>query len=500
MQDGYLRPFDPIDVLSRGQLEAVHGTSVAILETCGANVRHGGALSLLKEAGCLVDFETQMARIPAGLAEECLRLTPSSYVIRARDAANDVQVGGDRVHFMQGMGMRYVDPDTWELRPATLQEHAEAQIVGDALPNVHLMDGVFAYTDLAGVPGIMQQLEGLASGFRHSSKAQHYGYMKDSDRFAIRMAQALDVTLETEVDVAPAVAFGEDAVNTIWRFAELGWGIEACPGGNAGVTAPASLAGTAAQHWAATMAFIVLAQLIRRGAPVGMQLAGWVVHTKWAIPITAAPEAWYVGAVTNQLCRRWNIPITTPTGFCGQAKMFDYQAAAEKALGVVSTVLSGSNLHVLQGSHGEELGFSNILQVMDDDIAGAIGRFLQGTEVNDETLALEVVRQIGTAPASFMNTAHTRKYWAKDRFAPSAADWDTHVEWLRSGKKDIVTRARERAEAIIAEHEPPSLTAEQERAVSEILGEAREYYRATGDIRVDEWNSYVSALDTAGLL
>jgi trimethylamine---corrinoid protein Co-methyltransferase len=395
------------------------------------------------------------------------------------------------------MGMRYVDPDTWQLRPATLREHAEAQIVGDALPNVHLMDGVFAYTDLADVPGIMQQLEGLASGFRNSSKAQHYGYMKDSDTFAIAMAQAIGVTLETEVDVAPAVAFSEDAVSTIWRFAELGWGIEACPGGNAGATAPASLAGTAAQHWAATMAFIVLAQLIRRGAPVGLQLAGWVVHTRLAIPITAAPEAWYVGAMTNQLCLRWGIPITTPTGFCGQAKMFDYQAATEKALGVLSTVLSGSNLHVLHGSHGEELGFSNILQVMDDDIAGAIGRFLQGTEVNDETLALEIVREVGTAPASFMNTAHTRKYWAKDRFTPIAADWGTHVDWLKDGKKDITARAREKVEAIVSEHKPLPLTVEQGRAIDDILEEARRYYRSAGEILADEWGPYMNALQAA---
>lgn len=499
MQDGYLRKFKPTQVLSEGELESVHQAALAILATCGANVRHQKALRLLKEAGCLVDLETQMTRIPPALAEECLRLAPSSYLIEARDPRNDIHVGGNRVHFMQGMGMRYVDPDTWELRPATLREHAETQILGDALPNVHLMDGVFSFTDLAGVPGIMQQVEGLANGFRYSSKAQHYGYMKDSDRFAIKMAQVLGVTLDTEVDVAPAVAFGEDAVNAIWRFAELGWGIQACPGGNVGATAPATLAGTAAVHWADLIACNVLAQLIRKGAPVGLQIAGWVLSLKWATPLVGAPEAWYLGAVTNQLCLHWGIPITTPNGFCGESKMFDYQAAMEKSLGVLTTVLSGSNLHVLQGSHAHELGFSNILQVMDDDIAGAIGRFLQGAEINDETLALENIREVGTAPASFMNTAHTRKYWAKDRFTPLAADWGTHVDWVKAGKKDIVTRARERAEAIVAEHKPLPLTAEQNGAINEILKEAREYYRATGEIRADEWATYVAALEAAEL-
>lgn len=495
MQNGYLRRFRPAEVLTEAEVDAVHQTALAILATCGVNVRHGKALRLLRDAGCLVNLETQMARIPPGLAEECLRLAPSSYLIRARDPKNDIVVGGNRLHFLQGMGMRYVDPDTWELRPATLREHAEAQIVGDALGSVHLMDGVFAYTDLDDVPGIMQQLEGLANGLRYSSKAQHYGYMKDSDRFAIAMAQGVGVSLDTEVDVAPAVALGEDAVNAIWRFAELGWGIQACPGGNAGATSPASLAGTAAQHWADYIACNVLAQLVNRGTPVGLQIAGWVLSLKWATPIAGAPEAWSLGAMTNQLCLRWGVPITTPNGFCGESKMFDYQAAMEKSLGVLTSVLSGGNLHVLHGSHAHELGFSNILQVMDDDIASAIGRFVQGTEVSDETLALENVREVGTAPASFMNTAHTRKYWAKDRYTPGVLDWETHVDWVRSGKSDIVSRARERMEALIDGHKHLPLTDAQVDVVETVLAEARDFYRTRGDIAAEEWRPYQSALE-----
>ena len=168
------------------------------------------------------------------------------------------------MHFLQGMGMRYVDPDTWELRPATLREHAEVQIVGDALANVHVMDALFSFTDLKDVPGIMQQLEGLANGFRYSAKPQHYGYMKDSDRFAIKMAQAIGVTLDAEIDVAPPVAFYPEALDAIWRFASLGWCVWASPGGRAGATAPGPLASVQVQSWAGTMAFIVIAQFIRK--------------------------------------------------------------------------------------------------------------------------------------------------------------------------------------------------------------------------------------------
>jgi trimethylamine--corrinoid protein Co-methyltransferase len=246
--------------------------------------------------------------------------------------------------------------------------------------------------------------------------------------------------------------------------------------------------------WAATLAFIVIAQLVSPGAPVARQVTGTVPHPKWGHPLDGAPESWYLGAMTNQLCVRHGIPITSPVGFCGQAKMFDYQAGWEKALGVLFSVSTGSHLHVLHGSHGEELGFSNVLQILDDDIARAIGRLLDGTEVDDETMATDLICEMATAHGSFMSQAHTRKFWMKDRFQPTAADWSTNVEWVRGGKTDIVSRAREQAEEIVATHKPMPLRAGQEGVISDVLEEAREFYRATNFITDEEWGPYMQAL------
>ena len=167
--------------------------------------------------------------------------------------------------------------------------------------------------------------------------------------------------------------------------------------------------------------------------------------------------------MTNQLCRKHGIPVTTASGFCGHAKQFDYQAGMEKSLGVLSSIMTGSHLHTLQGSFAGELGYSNILQVLDEEIAGSIGRYLLGTEINDETLAVDEALAVGTAPASFMGRPLTRQYWVKDRYEPIVADWGTHVDWVRGGKKDIVTRAGEKVEAILAEHRAAPLTRRAER-------------------------------------
>ncbi len=173
MLDGFARAMDPLETLSPEELETIHGRALFTLEKTGMKIESDRALRLFADAGCRVDFDEQRVRIPAWLAEECIRLTPSSYMVKARDGRNDLMVGGDTFLFLQGMGMRHVDLDTWETRPATLREHREATIVADSLENCHMADAIFSYTEIEGVPPAIVFLETLASGLRYSGKGQH---------------------------------------------------------------------------------------------------------------------------------------------------------------------------------------------------------------------------------------------------------------------------------------------------------------------------------------
>ena len=104
---------------------------------------------------------------------------------------------------------------------------------------------------------------------------------------------------------------------------------------------------------------------------------------------------------------------------------------------------------------------------------------------------------MGTAPVSFMGRPLTREFWAKDRYEPTAANWQTHVDWVKSGKVDLLSQARAKVESILGEHTPVPLTQDQERNVEDVLLEAREYYRANGLLAEDEWGPYMEALESA---
>ncbi|MBM3499648.1 MAG: hypothetical protein FJX74_13390 [Armatimonadetes bacterium] len=495
---GFIRRFRPTDLLSRSEEDLIHGAALELLERGGVHVRHSRGLEVLAEGGCRVDSDAQLVRIPSSVAEECMRRIPSSYSLTGRDPATAVRLGGSRYHFMQGMGMRYVDPDTWELRPGTLKEVDEAYLVADALPNVHVLDSTQSISDIVGVPPAMQHLECVASAYRMSGKPQHVGYLKHFDEFNVKMAQGLGVQPDVDIDIAPPLSLTEDAVDAMLIYAPLGWGLEACPGGYAGATAPATIAGLVVQWWAATIAFVTLAKLIDERAALSVEMAGGFLHPKWASPINASPESWYAEGMGNQLCRRYQLPIAAAQGFCGESKMFDFQAAWEKALGILSSIMTGSHMNVFQGSFATELGYSAVLAVMDDDIAGAIGRYLLGAEITEESLAIDLQLAMGSEPTSFLNTPHTREHWIRDRFLPSVADIGPYEDWVAAGKPELIDKARAKVEQIVAEHRPKALSADEEGIIEDVLREAREHCREQGLISDSEWSAYQEALEQAG--
>jgi trimethylamine--corrinoid protein Co-methyltransferase len=497
MLKGFKRRSKPIDLLTAEEVEAMHQGALYILSRTGMRVEHDRALRVYAAGGCQVDFGEKRVRFPAGLVEDCLRQVPSSYRLKARNPARDLMVGGNRLYFMQGMGMRYVDLDTWETRPATADEHRQAMIVADALDNVHLADGIFFYMERQGIPPVMVMLENLASGLRHSSKAEQFGYQKDCEIFAIRMAQALDINLNPELDSASPLTIYGGSAEAAFRYVEAGIPIQPCASMTMGAEGPVTAAGATALAVAMTMAWVVLAQLIRPGAPMSIQHGQKPMDMLRGSPRFGSPEYALTGATMNQMLRRYGIPSCPGSGFTSISKKIDYQVGYEKSLGALISALSGAHLQIFQGGSSAELLYHPVLSILDDDVAGWIGRFLEGVTVTDDTLAIDLINHIGPIPGHYLGTAHTRDWWRHEQWLPQSADLETYPVWLRSGKKDALALARERMAEILADHHPLALTPQQEGAIEEILQEARAHYRETGLITDDEWQAYTQTLHTA---
>jgi trimethylamine--corrinoid protein Co-methyltransferase len=106
--------------------------------------------------------------------------------------------------------------------------------------------------------------------------------------------------------------------------------------------------------------------------------------------------------------------------------------------------------------------------VIDHEIIGMARRLVQGIDCSEDPLATAIIQQVGHR-GNFLATKHTRQWFEKELFMPSAViDRDTRQAWEEKGAKDTTQRAHERVEELIATYEPRELPSEVVKELEDI--------------------------------
>ena len=490
MLKGFTRNFKPLEILTEPQLEVIHTGTLNVLRETGVRFESERALKLFEKNGCPVDHSNNRVRFPEGLVEECLRRCPSSFRVKARNPKNDMIWGGNTTYFQALSGTRTVDLDTWKPKTPTRKEYYDAVTVLDALENVHIVPWYTPWFGFKNVSPVMAMPEGLAARLRNSSKFTCANYSMGCEVFNIEMAQAVGAELRSSMAASPPLTYYNDAAENAFRVVEAGFILLLTSGSVYGGTSPATIAGSLISSNAEIIAGIVLAQLIKPGTRVIAQDFSFPQNMRSGSPAFGAIGISLHQAAFNQIWRKYGIPTDGGVSY-PSSKKIDYQAAYEKAIIALVGALSGTNTIWIQGALYGELAFHPVQAIIDDDVVGMIGRFIEGIDVNNETLAIDLINEVGSIPGHYLNKAHTRKWWKKEQFVPKVADRLSYSEWIKTDKKDCLTLAKERYEETLATHKvKPPLTPGQEKDIERILKEAREYYKKKGLISDREWAAY----------
>ena len=78
-------------------------------------------------------------------------------------------------------------------------------------------------------------------------------------------------------------------------------------------------------------------------------------------------------------------------------------------------------------------------------------RTLEGIEVNDETLGLDVIAAVGHG-GDFLRTRHTKKFVRGQQWKPTLLNRDTQKNWEAGGKLDATEKAHPKLLDIMANH------------------------------------------------
>ena len=108
--------------------------------------------------------------------------------------------------------------------------------------------------------------------------------------------------------------------------------------------------------------------------------------------------------------------------------------------------------------------------VMDNEFARMIKYLVQGIPVNDETLAVDVIKEIGVGK-DFLSHGSTYKHM-RTQSQPKLIDRRMREDWQAAGGKDIYHRALEEARYILENHKPDPLPDDVVAAIRSIVEEA----------------------------
>jgi len=477
MLKGFTRTFKPFELLNEEQIEKINRGTLKILKDTGITFTSEKALKLFSKNGCSVDFHSKRVKFPPELVEQCVHACPSSFNCKARDAKHDLRIGGNTVYFTPFSGMRTVDLETWEPKIPSRKEYYDFIKVLDALENLHWIWG-YPYYGFEGLSPVMCIPESVAGKIRISTKFQLVANNREADIFAIEMARAVGIDIMGVMAISPPLTYFEEQIECGFRCVEAGFPILIASGCLYGGTAPATIAGAVITTNAELLAGIVLLQLIKPGSKLIVQDFTFPQNMRSGVPAFGDIGLSLHHVVFNQVWRKYGVPINNAS--IGNSKLPDFQSGYEKTIPCLLDALSGAHVTLLHGGISSEITAHPVQAVLDDDVAGMIGRFIEGVDVSDETLAIDLISEVGPIPGMYLDKAHTRKWWKKEQYMTRAADRLSYEEWKRTGKKTCLDYARGILEEILAKHEPIPLTESQESDIEKILEGARQYYTKKG--------------------
>jgi trimethylamine--corrinoid protein Co-methyltransferase len=457
--------------LTEDQICLLNEASLEIMARTGMRFYVQEALDLFTKAGADVS-DGNLVRIPAHLVEWALRTAPKNITIFDQNGRRAMALGGYRTYYGVGSDCMHIyDLQTGEHRQPVLQDVIQGVRLVDALPNLDFVMSMFLPSD---VPSDRYERHQMAIMLQESTKPIVFvGTEAASTVHAIEMAAAVAGGLPSlarhpfvinYVNVVSAFRHNEQSVRRLLYAAERNLPTIYAPSTSRGTMAPITVAGALALGNAGQLAGLVLSQLKREGSPfLRAKPGGDGMDMRSMVSLYAAPDG---GPFGWDLAHHYGIPTFGMAG-CSDAKVFDAQAATESALTLFDNALNGVNLVHDVGYLDCAMTGSLELVALSDEIIGWLRRYLRRLEITEETLALDLIHEVGP-DGHFIDRRHTLHHIRED-WIPTLMDRQNYHRWAANGATTLQERANKKVREILESHRAERLPGDVVGVISNIL-------------------------------
>jgi trimethylamine--corrinoid protein Co-methyltransferase len=452
------------------ECERIHMASLEILERIGVDVHDEKARDLLVKGGA--QSEDLRVRLPSHMVEAALNLTPKQLLLYDRNGQPAIQAWGYRTYFGGGSDcLNVLDHRTGQRRRPILQDVKEAAIIQDALPELGFVMSMFLPEDVDQRIYDRFQMDVMLN---HTTKPIVF-VTPDFDGCVAAVEMCEIVAGDADafrrrpfatcyINVTSGLIANAEALQKCMFLAEKGLPMLYIPLNAGGVNSPVTTAGCMASMNAGTLLGIVLAQLVRPGTPVAVP--GWNggpynLKTMVGNYVLADEQG-----VPTEMGKYYHLPVFG-LGGSTDAKVLDQQCGMEVTLSLMTALLHGANIVHDVGFMDSGLQGSLQLQVIANDTIGFLRAATAGVPVDDETLGLDVIEELGPS-GNYLGHPHTLRHF-KEPFYSQLADKGTHSQWLHRGATTMEERAAKQVTKILESHQPEPLPADVQRDLQTFL-------------------------------
>jgi len=460
--------------LSKKEIQSIHESSLEVLSGTGVKIIHPEIRSLLLEAGAKEGNDFALL-FPPDLIETSLKKAPRSIDFMDMKG-NRVKVKpGAPPLFWTGNAMFYLRGP--ERRELTRELYTEFCRVADHLPHLHAIVG----TNLSDYPPSARDFVGFRAMAEYTQK--HLRPVIFTPKGIEVILEMADVLLNGKsLKNHPIFSLGFTCVSPLrWSDSALevfrvssGYGIPLMINSEviSGATGPVTLAGSLVLANAEALSGVVIAQLLEPGRPVVFNLG--FSHTfdmKVAETLTGAPEGGLLGAAGSAIAHFHHLP--SASWMNTESKIPDAQAAYEKTLLGLLHGLGGVNLIWGIGNLESTLSLCPEQAIMDNEIAAGILRAFKGIEIDEERMALPLIKEMGQK-GDYLSSEHTLRHFKNELRLTDLLSRERWTVWETAGKKELLEVAKERVKMFLSASPSEHLSGSQKEKLERIEKKALE--------------------------
>ncbi len=467
--------------MGQAECEKIHMGSLEILERVGIDVHDERARRLLVKGGA--QAEGIRVRLPEHMVERALAVTPKRMTLYDRHGQVAIRAWGYNTYYGGGSDCLYVlDHRTGERRRAVLKDVEEAAVLMDALPEIEFVMSQFMPEDVDQRIYDRYQMEVMLN-----NTAKPIVFVSPDFEGCVAAVEMCEIVAGGAeafqkrpfaicyINVTSGLVANAESLQKCMYLAEKGLPLLYIPLNAGGVNSPSTTAGCMASMNAGTLLGIVLAQLVREGTPVAVP--GWNggpynLKTMVGNYVLADEQG-----VPTEMGKYYDLPVFG-LGGSTDSKVLDQQCGMEVSLSLMTALLHGANIVHDVGFMDSGMQSSLQLQVIANDTIGWLRAATAGVRVDDETLALDVIDELGPT-GDYLSHDHTLRHY-KEPFYSELADKGTHSQWVKRGATRMEQRAAQRVEEILTNHKPEPLLADVQRDIKKVIEQEQAWINSRG--------------------